>query len=101
MERKSVVKVSIFGNDYRVSGEADEGFIQRVADHVDDTMKEIAGGGRHVSPARIAILAAFNIASELHQIRESTPGSPAVEDRAAKLLELFDDETLESKGEGS
>ena len=101
MDRKSVVKVSIFGNDYRVSGEADEGFIQGVADHVDGTMKEIAGGGKHVSPARIAILAAFNIASELHRLRENTPGGGGLEDRAAKLLELFDDESLESASEGS
>jgi cell division protein ZapA len=101
MERNSVVKVSIFGNDYRVSGKADEAFIQRVADHVDGTMKEIAGGGRQVSPARIAILAAFNIASELHQLRENSPASPAIEDRAAKLLELFDDDSLDSKGESS
>ncbi len=101
MVRKSVVKVSIFGNDYRVSGKADEDFILGVAEYVDGTMKEIAGSGRHVSPARIAILAAFNIASELHQLRESAPGLSGVEDRAAKLLELFDDESLESSDESS
>lgn len=97
MEGKSFVKVSIFGNDYRVRGDADESHIQNVAAYVDRTMKEIAAGGRHVSPSRIAILAAFNIASELHQVREIGPQDGVTEEKAAKLLQLFDAEMLEEK----
>lgn len=100
MDAKPYVKVSIFGNDYRVRGEADPKYIQRIADYVDDTMKEIAAGGRHVSPTRIAILAAFNIADELHRSRKHAPDSKEVEDKAAQLLELFDDELMGESAQG-
>lgn len=86
------VQVSIFGNDYRVRGEADAEYIRGIADYVDRTMKEIAAGSRQVSPLRIAILAAFNIADELHRERARQAAAPAAEEKAARLLRLFDDE---------
>lgn len=94
MEGKSFVKVNIFGNEYRVRGADDEAHIERIAAYVDGTMKEIAAAGRHVSPARIAILAAFNIADELHRLRDVSDAGGEVEDKAARLLELFDEEML-------
>ena len=68
MSTGSSVKVSIFGNEYRVSGEGNEDYIQKLADYVDHTMREISHQGRHVSSERIAILAAFNIADQLFQL---------------------------------
>lgn len=93
MSSEARVQVSIFGHDYRVRGEADPEHIRELAAFVDRTMKEIAAGSRQVSPLRIAILAAFNIAAELHRVRaqQALPG-PAVEEKAARLLRLFDDE---------
>jgi len=93
MSSEARVQVNIFGNDYRVRGEADVEHIRRLAEYVDRTMKEIAAGGRQVSPLRIAILAAFNIADELHRERAQREASgPAAEEKAARLLRLFDDE---------
>jgi cell division protein ZapA len=92
------VKVSIFGNDYRVRGDADPEQIQRIADYVDATMSAIAAGGRHVSTTRIAILAAFNIAAELDRERSQGKGGSRAEAKAAELLRLFDDESLAAGG---
>jgi cell division protein ZapA len=93
MSSESRIQVNIFGSDYRVRGEADPEHIRRLAEYVDRTMKEIAAAGRQVSPLRIAILAAFTIADELHQERTQREASgPAVEEKAARLLRLFDDE---------
>ncbi|MCB1161528.1 MAG: cell division protein ZapA [Candidatus Krumholzibacteriia bacterium] len=92
------VKVSIFGNEYRVRGDADAEQIQRIADYVDATMSAIAAGGRHVSTTRIAILAAFNIAAELHREREQGGRGSKAEAKAAELLRLFDDDALAAGG---
>jgi cell division protein ZapA len=92
MSTGSSVKVSIFGNEYRVSGEGQEEYIQRLADYVDHTMREISQQGRHVTTERIAILAAFNIADQLFQHKggEALPEEGASEEKAERLLKLFD-----------
>lgn len=94
MASNTFVKVSIFGNDYRVRGAADAEYILRIAEYVDQTMRAISAAGRHVSTTRIAILTAFNIADELHQLRQSKPSSGETEDRAARLLKLLDAEVM-------
>jgi cell division protein ZapA len=93
MSSETRVQVNIFGSDYRVRGDADPERIRQLAEYVDQTMKEIAAAGRQVSPLRIAILAAFNIADDLHRERAQREASgPAAEEKAARLLRLFDDE---------
>jgi len=93
MSTGSSVKVSIFGNEYRVSGEGNEDYIQKLADYVDHTMREISHQGRHVSTERIAILAAFNIADQLfHHKGEAAPAAdPEAEEKAERLLKLFEE----------
>ncbi|MBN2170739.1 MAG: cell division protein ZapA [Candidatus Krumholzibacteriota bacterium] len=91
------VRVSIYGNEYRVRGEADEKYIREIADYVDRTMRDIAARGRTISAERIAILAAFNIADELLQTRGRGPDAGRVaEKRAAELLKLFEDEDAQA-----
>jgi cell division protein ZapA len=91
-----MVRVNIFGTDYRVHGDAPEDYVQEIAAYVDATMKAIAGDGRHISPSRIAVLAAFNIADELFRAKREEGGGEQVEARAARLLELFDDDELDA-----
>jgi len=88
------VKVNIYGTEYRVNGEADDQYIHRIAAYVDQTMRDISRMGRHISPTRIAVLAAFNIADELHQLRGEGPDDEKVaetEAKADRLLKLFED----------
>lgn len=98
MSSDPLVKVNIYGTEYRVRGEADEAYIRKIADYVDNTMKQIASDGRHISPTRIAVLAAFNIADELHRTSRRGKGKSESESRAAELLKLFDAEELEGAG---
>ena len=96
MENNSLVKVSIFGNDYRMRGDADADYIQKIAAYVDRTMRDIADDGRHVSSTRIAILAAINIADELHRARHGKGKSGMeAEEKAAELLKMFEGDELE------
>lgn len=93
MKANVPVRVSIYGNDYRVRGDADEAYIREIADYVDRTMRDIAARGRTISTERIAILAAFNIADELLQVRGQDPETGrTAEKRAAELLKLFEDD---------
>ncbi len=94
MKTDKSVKVGIYGTEYRVSGAADEDYIRGIADYVDKTMREISRQGRHISPARIAVLAAFNIADELFQLRGDDPAAIDAggnEEKAERLLKLFEE----------
>jgi len=93
MKADPSVKVTIYGTEYRVSGEAKEDYIRGIAEYVDQTMREISRQGRHISPSRIAVLAAFNIADELFQTRGESPKPMDPDDneeKAERLLKLFD-----------
>jgi len=88
----STEKVEIFGQEYKIKGAGDPGYIHRIAGYVDSKMREIAHSSGIMSQSRIAILAALNIADELHQERD---GREKVEEeldmQAAKLSEILED----------
>jgi cell division protein ZapA len=65
--------VEIFGEVYHVRGDDENGHLQDLADLVDRKMREVA---EHVKgdTARIAILAALNLADELFQIQSRQEG---------------------------
>ncbi len=63
--------VEIFGAVYHVRGDKDPERLQELATLVDGKMREIAQQVSTVDTAKIAILAALNIADELFQYRKS------------------------------
>lgn len=64
------IRVSIFGRDYNIKGGSDEDYIRNLAEYVDSVMKDIADNAGALSSGRIAILAALNIADEMHKNRQ-------------------------------
>ena len=62
---KNGIKVEIFGTEYRIKGDANADYIKQVAGLVDERMRQIAEASMTGSVAKIAILAAVNIADEL------------------------------------
>ena len=66
------VKVTIYGTDYPVRGEADSDYIHEVAEYVDGKMKEVADTLSVKSTTKVAILAALNITDELFRLRGSS-----------------------------
>ena len=62
---KNGIKVEIFGTEYRIKGDANADYIRQVAALVDERMRQIADASMTGSVAKIAILAAVNIADEL------------------------------------
>ena len=65
--------VEIFGEVYHVRGSDENGYLQSLADLVDRKMREVAKQAKG-DTARIAILAALNLADELFQLQSRQEG---------------------------
>ncbi len=91
MTGKSTEIVEIFGQDYKIKGVGDPVYINKIAGYVDRKMREIAHSSGIMSQSRIAILAALNIADELHQEKEKNKKSrQEIEKQAVELSDLID-----------
>ncbi len=83
--------VEIFGSTYHVRGDKDPGLLQELAGHVDGKMREIAQQVSTVDTAKIAILAALNIADELLQCRKQQEGERVeIQDKVTRLAERLE-----------
>ena len=67
MSQTTSVRVEIFDHAYNLRG-TDAEHIQRLADYVDSKMRAVAQQSTTVDSARLAVLAAMNIADELHAL---------------------------------
>jgi cell division protein ZapA len=85
------IDVEIYGQRYSINGEADESYVKQLADMVDKQMKQVAAGMRSATPAKLAVLAAFNLAHELMESeRKSRQGEADANRRVASLMESID-----------
>lgn len=73
MPSSTTTQVEIFGEVYSVRGSDENGYVQELAALVDRRMREVAGQVKG-DTARIAILAALNLADELFQIQNRQEG---------------------------
>lgn len=70
MERNRVV-VSIFGKEYSLLADVDPEYIKKTAQYLDAKMREVSENYPNITEARVAVLAALNIADELIKLRDS------------------------------
>jgi cell division protein ZapA len=79
--------VEIFGEVYHVRGGDENGYLQSLADLVDRKMREVAEQTKG-DAARIAILAALNLADELFQLQSRQEGERVeIREKVAALTE--------------
>ena len=92
-EESNQVQISIFGQEYSVKAPADPDYIKKIAEYLDDKMREVQSGfSTTQSSTRIAILAGMNITDELFTARQSAESdSTEVEEKISSLIELIDD----------
>jgi cell division protein ZapA len=64
------VTVTIMGRNYTLRAEEDPQYVRMIAAYVDDKLQEIARVSPRMSTTRLAILAAINIADELHKLEQ-------------------------------
>ena len=69
--KKFKVTVEIFGEVYSLKSDSDFDQVIKVAALVDERMKKISKANLCLSPNRVAILAALNIAEELLQLEHN------------------------------
>lgn len=62
------IRVEIYDQTYHLRG-SDPEYIHKLAEYVDAKMRQVASQTATVDSLRLAVLAALNIADELHMIR--------------------------------
>ncbi len=92
MADSSTVQVTIFGNQYKIQGDASPEYIKKLAVYVDKKMDEISASMSSPNLLQIAILTALNIADEYHQLKKI---DSSVEDdinkRTTALISLLEE----------
>tara|TARA_A100001234_G_scaffold126357_1_gene110834 strand:- start:2893 stop:3183 length:291 start_codon:yes stop_codon:yes gene_type:complete len=92
-EESNQVKISIFGQEYSVKAPADETYIKKIAEYLDEKMREVQSGfSTTQSSTRIAILAGMNITDELFTAKQSGESDNSeAEEKISSLIELIDE----------
>ena len=96
-QEEKTVRVSIFGEEYPLRGDANTEYMLRVAEYVDRSMRTVAEKCVHLSTAKVAVLAAINIADELFRERsDSQKQLTDVEEKANDILDWLDAKLADS-----
>lgn len=88
------VRVDIYDQTYHLRG-SDTEYISQLAEYVDNKMRLIAQQASTVDSLRVAVLAALNIADELHVLRQKYESVASVYSERAGQLEGALDEVLQ------
>ena len=68
---KRSMNVEILGQSFTISSDAEEGYILRVADYVNDKMQELSRASKPAAKSNVAMLTALNIADEYYRLKEA------------------------------
>jgi cell division protein ZapA len=90
------VRVEIFDQAYNLRG-TDSAYIMQLAEYVDSKMRAVAQQASTVDSARLAVLAALNIADELHLLKRKLDGGATDYQQRAHHLASVLDELLQQK----
>ncbi|MCL5062875.1 MAG: cell division protein ZapA [Nitrospiraceae bacterium] len=88
------IEVHILGQKYVIKGDAAPEYIQQIADFVDGKLQEVYATSPDITPLKAAILAALNIADELHRLKNEyntiSQSIKHIENKADSIIKLFD-----------
>jgi cell division protein ZapA len=94
------VRVEIFDQAYNLRG-SDPEYILKLAEYVDAKMRAVASATNTIDTARLAVLAALNIADEYHLLkRNQDSGATDYLKRAHLLAEALDEVLGEKRKAG-
>lgn len=88
------VRVEIFDQAYNLRG-SDPDYILKLAEYVDSKMRAVAEATNTIDTARLAVLAALNIADEYHLLKKTKDGRTTDYQKRAHLLANALDEVLQ------
>ena len=81
MSDHPIVRVNIFSTEYKIATKTDPDHTRKVAQHVDQKMREVANSLSLRSVAKIAVMTAVNLADDLFKEREQ-------EERVEEMLRV-------------
>ena len=85
------VRVEIFDQAYNLRG-SDPEYILKLAEYVDSKMRAVAAATNTIDTVRLAVLAALNIADELHLLKKKQDnGATDYLKRAHQLVHALDE----------
>ena len=88
-ENKKGVSVDIFGNEYVIKGDGNAEYIKEVAKYLDSKMREISLVISNVSSLKVAILAALNLADEVHKLKREKVTSDKTSEKVDALVQVM------------
>jgi len=89
---KHVLYVQIMGHDYPLEANTgDDLYVNRLAQFVEERMKEIKDESNVVDSYKLAVMAAMNISDELFRLRDQKGNrSDVFEEKADNLIRMLD-----------
>ncbi len=85
------IRIDIFDQSYNIRGDLDDAYARELAAYVDAKMRAVGEATRTIDSMRVAVLAALNIADELHSLRnrqEKMEGE--IRQRTERALDLVE-----------
>jgi cell division protein ZapA len=85
---KKALDVTIMGQKFTISSDAEEGYMLKVADYVDVKMQELMRAPKASAKSNVAMLAALNIADEYHRLKDAHDTVMSKLDQLSKKLSM-------------
>jgi len=85
---KKALDVTIMGQKFTISSDAEEGYMLKVADYVDVKMQELLRSPKASAKTNVAMLAALNIADEYHRLKDAHDTIMSRLDQLSKKLSM-------------
>jgi cell division protein ZapA len=94
---KNILYVQVLGHEYPVEANpGEELYVNRLAQYVEERMRELKDESKVIDSYKLAVLAAMNIADDLFRLQDQRgTTSKSFDDKADELIHLLD-EALES-----
>jgi cell division protein ZapA len=91
MNNAPSVRVEIYNQTYSIRSDGDPAYVIRLAEFVDQKMREISSGTLTVDSLKVAILAGLHIADELHRTKLILEQSDAqLASRSTECADMLD-----------
>jgi len=88
---KNLVRVEILGREYTVKSDEEEERVQKIADYVNQKMKEVLQAVKSVSTLNVAILAAMEIANDYFTSEEAQRMiAQVIDSKSSRLIAMID-----------
>ncbi len=92
------ITVEIYDHPYHLRAGADPGYVQKLAETLDEKMREIADATQTVDSLKVAVLAALTIADEVTRLRkENAELAAMLSDKVESCIKALDSVLQQSR----